>query len=208
MSFAERLDELVQRVSSGNKAAFARHVGVDPKSISDYLKGTSPTLDKLTAIATRCGVSLDWLALDHKTDNYKSPQPIWLEISRLSFKASGGRGSLVLDGEDGTFAILRTVLERIGVKQENARALTAQGTSMRPIIDDGDTMILDISLTEFAEGPVFAFTVGDEAYVKRLRRVPGRIMMVSDNPDFPPEPIPREEAFRIIGQVKWAERLL
>lgn len=160
------------------------------------------------AIALAGGVSLDWLAHGREKGNSPGEDEEWLELPMLAFRASGGRGALVFEGEGESFVMARRLLDRLGVRPEHARALVLEGDSMRPTIGDGDTVVLDLSSDRFIDGRIFAFTIGNEAYVKRLRRAPGRLLMVSDNPDFPPEPIPREEDFRIIGQVKWAERLL
>lgn len=166
-------------------------------------------MDKLVAIAAAGGVSIDWLVRGPKKGNNPFSSSSWIEIPLLAFKASGGTGSVVIQDDGGRFPILRSVLDRLGLREENARALVLSGESMLPTIGDGDTLVLDISRREIVEGKVYAFTIGDEAFIKRLRRSPGRIMMISDNSQaFPPEAIPPAEDFRIIGQVRWAERQL
>jgi phage repressor protein C with HTH and peptisase S24 domain len=59
------------------------------------------------------------------------------------------------------------------------------------------------------EGKIYVFSIGDEAYVKRLRRTAGAVVMISDNREmFPPEEVPQESALCIYGRVMWAGRSL
>lgn len=81
---------------------------------------------------------------------------------------------------------------------------------MTPTINDGDLAIVDIAASDLADGKIYVFSIGEDVFVKRLRREPGRILMVSDNADLYPQPevIPRHEPFSIFGRVKWAGRQL
>lgn len=82
---------------------------------------------------------------------------------------------------------------------------------MIPTIGDGDWMLIDVSDTQVVDGRIYVLTIGDDAYVKRLFRVPGGgLTMRSDNRELFPndQTIPPEEHVTIFARVKWTERQL
>ena len=105
----------------------------------------------------------------------------------------------------------RAILAHVGVAPQHARLMDASGESMKDTINDGDTLLVDISpaAAEIVEGKIYVFALGNEAYVKRLRRNGETVIMISDNRElFPPEPAPQHVQMRIFGRVKWAGRSL
>lgn len=132
-------------------------------------------------------------------------------LQKLAFRASAGTGTLVMDEAAEYVRFPRAILDHIGVKPQNARLMESSGDSMRPTIDDRDTMCVDVSSTDIVEGKVYVFTIGDQVYVKRLRRgARGQVFMMSDNRDLFPndEPVPADQTFTIHARVKWAGRSL
>jgi phage repressor protein C with HTH and peptisase S24 domain len=76
-----------------------------------------------------------------------------------------------------------------------------KGDSMEPTIRDGDLVLLDQSQRALTErDAMWAFTIGEEAAIKRLRRQGDRCQIFSDNPAVPPD----EQMLRdinIVGRV-------
>ena len=61
--FANRLNAVRIHHGIRSTSAFARFLGIPNNSMRSYLKGENdPTREKLVQIATKCGVSLQWLA--------------------------------------------------------------------------------------------------------------------------------------------------
>jgi phage repressor protein C with HTH and peptisase S24 domain len=51
------------------------------------------------------------------------------------------------------------------------------------------------------------FSLGNEAFVKRLSRSGGKVIMISDNRElFPPEEVPAHLDMRVYGRVVWSGR--
>ncbi len=115
-------------------------------------------------------------------------------------------------------AFRRSWLSRIGVAPANAvLARVAQGEtgeSMMPTICPGDMVLIDTSKREIPQrplnyksrkSPIYAFTTDDGARVKRIAQLEDAIILVSDNPDVPPEFIKRERwsEVNVIGKVVW-----
>lgn len=132
-------------------------------------------------------------------------------IQKLAFKVSAGSGNLVLDENAEYVRFPRAILQHAGVAPQHARLWEASGDSMKSTINDGDTLLVDVSpsATQIVEGKIFTFSVGDDAFVKRLRRLGNDTIMISDNRElFPEQTVPSDVPFRVFGRVRWAGRNL
>lgn len=209
MPFRERLQALVDSLSGGNVSRFAKFCGLSESNIRMWINGPSkPSLDKAIQIVKACGVSLDWLFLDQEPEVREEPNTTL--VARYSVKAPIESGVLVLSDNEGHEPVFRDLLMRLGLSEQQARFLRACGDSMLPTIADGDPLIVEASAGDIIDGRIYVFTIGDGAYVKRLRRGPGKLIMISDNPDWPTreEAIPPDEHFQLIGRVRWVGRTL
>lgn len=216
MSFASRLQQLVDERSGGNAAEFSRFCGVQDSSIRQYLKGTKPSLDNLIAIASATSTSMDWLATGRgqksSADTQDSSAKGKVLVPRLHLTASAGPGS-INDGQSEIDAIEipHWILSRLGLKAQNARILSASGLSMLPTIGDGDLLLVDVSKErrDPIDGLIYVLSIDDSLFVKRLRRSPGGWVLVSDNRAlYDEEPIPAGCSVEIHGQVMWVDRKL
>jgi len=69
-----------------------------------------------------------------------------------------------------------------GLKPDNCKALYVRGNSMNPGLEDGDTVLIDVSKTEVRDDEVYAVVYHGDLFIKRLFRVPGGgIELRSDN---------------------------
>jgi transcriptional regulator with XRE-family HTH domain len=76
-----------------------------------------------------------------------------------------------------------------------------RGDSMMPTIHSNDMVMIDRSQRTIAEpDAIWAYTVGDMGGIKRLRPRGGRIQILSDNPNVPPDEVAADE-MRIVGRV-------
>ncbi|BBF92402.1 hypothetical protein BLTE_10870 [Blastochloris tepida] len=118
---------------------------------------------------------------------------------------------MVLSQDHGSLAMPRHILERLILRPEHALALIAEGNSMAQTIGDGDLLLIDRSddgrRRPLASGSVYALTVDDEAFVKRIYREPGRLVLHSDS-GAPDIPVDDSRTVRIIGRVVWVGHAL
>lgn len=230
----ERLSEIAVRLraavkSAGGNAEVCRKTGIPKKTLGNYLSGkVEPTAIALGKIARACGVTTDWIVgggpddggLDQAGDRINpsgtsagdaiSGSEI-VTIRKLGFRASAGDGgTLVIDQSTTGAPFPQVILDRLGIRPAQARLLDAAGDSMRPTIEDGDPLLVDLGSTDIIEGKVYVFTIGDVVLVKRLRRRGSTLLMRSDNRDLYPdeEEVPTVEPVRIIGRVRWVGRSL
>lgn len=216
--FLRRLRQAME--GAGGRTAVSNRSGIPERSLARYLSGESePKRSTLGLLAITCGVSLDWLVLGDDLmarrvlDRHSARGEDTAAIRQLKFRASAGRGQLVIEDAPARVPFPRSILTKLYLTADRVRLLEATGDSMAPTIKDGDPLLVDIGADGIIDGKIYAFTIGDEAFVKRLRRVPGKpgkILIVSDNRDLYPEAVelPEGEDFRIIGRVRWVGRSL
>ena len=105
-------------------------------------------------------------------------------------------------------------LSHHGIVAAKATLARVKGNSMAPCILDGDLVLIDtreteIPVRELKRGklsPVYAFHQDGADRVKRIARPTADLVMIlSDNPDYPPEVVTgaRLKAMNIIGRVRW-----
>ena len=195
-----------------------------------YRSGTDIPITLVAALAAETEIPLTWIVtgkpMMRRPEHLESeevlgfneePAPLAgigaedVAIQKLAFKVAAGRGALILDEAADHIRFPRAILQHVGVQPQHARLMEAAGESMRATINDGDLMLVDVSpsATQIVEGKIYVFSIGDEAFVKRLRRTGKGVVMISDNREmFPPEEVPGEAAFKIFGRVMWAGRSL
>lgn len=205
----------------GNESphAFAQRSGIGDSTIRRYLLGSMPGLDNLLIIAEAANVTLDWLAAGkgpmRSTDQpqYLSPEggmPLgFVPVPKIEIRPSAGAGTLDLyeESEPDIFAFREEWLRRIGVSPKSARLMVAKGDSMRETINDGDLMIVDVSIREFIDEAIYVLVYGGLVRLKRLQLLhSGLLLLKSDNPRYQTEEVPLAEQPELIigGRVRWA----
>ncbi|WP_064746786.1 S24 family peptidase [Lysobacter antibioticus] len=72
------------------------------------------------------------------------------------------------------------------------KLLTGRGPSMRPMIDNGDVVMVDTEVNGFDGDAVYVINIGGETLIKMLQMRGDGLYVVSANPDYPAYRIERE----------------
>jgi transcriptional regulator with XRE-family HTH domain len=183
---------------------FAARTGLPHGTVSKYLNAGGsfgPRLDIVAKMAEGLGVTLDWLVFGR--GDGPSDQGL-VRVPRFDVQLAAGAGSW----NDGRLhledvPLTRSFLEQLGRQTSaNLAVLQARGDSMESTIADRGLMVIDQAVTQPFDD-VFAFVLAGEARVKRFRRLADGLMLISDNPAYPPETLRTTDMKRlqIIGQV-------
>ncbi|MER8964452.1 helix-turn-helix domain-containing protein [Mesorhizobium sp. M0808] len=214
-TFAQRLELALDGEKPGT---FAKRSGIGDSTIRKYLQGTIPLVDKAAELAAALNVSLEWLAaergpmrpgqLNSLVVTHGVPDG-FVPVPRIEIRPSAGAGSLDLyeESEPDIFAFREEWLRRIGVSPKFARLMVAKGDSMRETINDGDLMIVDVSIREFIDEAIYVLVYGGLVRLKRLQLLhSGLLLLKSDNPRYQTEEVPLAEQQELIigGRVRWA----
>lgn len=85
---------------------------------------------------------------------------------------------------------------------KNLCIVTGFGDSMRPMFNPGDPLIVDTGITSVEYDAVYFFRVGNEGFIKRLQRVPGKgLLAISENSAYRDWVIDETMDFEVFGRV-------
>lgn len=200
--FGERLKEIM---GSAGARAFARACGLSEGAIRSYLSGeTFPTLDRLAQIAHATKADPMWLAFGGQAQ----PDDEYAYVPLYDARCSAGNGawnerSRVLV----SLSFTRYSLRKKGLSPAELACLRVDGDSMLGLLDDGDTVMIDLRRNSLEGEGVYVVMLDDHLYAKRLQRqFDGSVLIISHNKEYQPMTVPKERLseLRIIGRVVWA----
>lgn len=230
---ADALKALGQRITKaisfgGGRLKVAQRTGIHVGTIDRYMAGkTEPSALKLASIADVCEVEIAWLLgqrghaeiLELIPTALADTPPARLDadfvpVPYVDVKASAGAGRLVLPGEGEADAIMMLKvawLRSIGVSPRHAQIITAVGDSMEETIRDGDLLLVDRGIDRVMDNGIYVVALAGLVLVKRLQvRFDGAITLISDNPKYPTETVPRDQtaSLQVEGRVRWFGRTI
>ena len=230
------MSTLATRLKSARKsanlsqAAVAERVGISQPSYQALESGKSGKSAYITQIADALNVDTSWLVtgqgdmqlsmLQSNIIPHFEPVSDWNERTPLTpdevevpfykeFAVACGYGTdgVAMQDEWRKLRISRRTIDRIGSHRDKVFATTADGDSMSPTINDGDTIWVDMSKQTIKDGKIFVFEYGGLFMCKRLYRLPNDgLRVISDNDDvYPQWEMTGDErtanGFRLIGWV-------
>lgn len=84
----------------------------------------------------------------------------------------------------------------------NLCIITGFGDSMKGMFNPGDPIVVDTGVNACKHDGVYFFRVGEEGFVKRLQRIPGKgIKVISVNPEYESWHITPDMDFAVLGKV-------
>jgi len=130
-------------------------------------------------------------------------------ITQINGNISAGGGLVPDDSSDMRLAFRRDWFKKKGDPQ-NMSLVKVSGDSMKPTLVSGDLVLIDHSRTTIAsQGGIYAISIDHEILIKRLQLLysGGKIMIISDNKQYPAQDIEAEKV-TINGKVIWYAREL
>lgn len=183
--------------------------------IRDIRAGRLPGIGKLEALFDLLGLEFYFGTVRDTGEGPQPPDPE--EFAQVPLhEAALAAGSGVDNGTEHVIdylAFRRDWLRKIGVVPNNAVLARACGDSMQPCIWDGDIVLIDRARVEVpirkpgtvtrSRSPIYAVLDEGRARLKRIERPEdGQVILLSDNPDYPPE-FAKIGSLSIIGKVLW-----
>jgi phage repressor protein C with HTH and peptisase S24 domain len=203
---------------------------IPPKRLHLILQGKSstPTKYEIHELATAIGVSYNWLLTgegrpEDKDDVGETAPPApapaaavdidaeYVLLPRYDVSAAAGRdGKVIVHSEQivDHIAFRRDwIRHRLRLDPDRVALVETCGDSMEPTIQDGDLLLLDLSMQEIHDNAIYAISMGGGVMVKRIQRIIAgdRIRIISDNPRYQSEDLSTDQVMdlRIIGKVAW-----
>lgn len=134
--------------------------------------------------------------------------PVLGEVS-----ASMGYGVTVCNEvQTAIYSISRQLAKDLGVSTSQTEMIFAQGDSMMPTIEGGDSLLVDHARKEIYDGKIYCVRIDGQLYAKRLQKIPpDTVVIVSDNPKYRSFEIDLRRCpdydFEVIGEIRWWGRV-
>jgi phage repressor protein C with HTH and peptisase S24 domain len=217
VDYTERL-RLALKQSGCSVQMLADGLGISYQAAKKALDGKTRafTASNNMKAAKLLGVSAEWLAtgegevkvertVSEILDGYRT-------IPQYDVAGAMGNGGLVLDEQPpGVIKawsvdeqwVRRNVPSNSGIG--NLCIVTGFGSSMQPMFNPGDPLLMDRGITECASDGVYFFRIGDHGWIKQLQRIPTAngvvIRAKSLNPSYDPFEITEGMDFHVLGKI-------
>lgn len=201
---SRRLKEIRRKYKNGelSQETFSAHLGISVNTYKSLEQGKLPlTIDKVNVLKEKMDINPIWL-LYGEGSMFLSDESISQDVLIPYYddiKASAGFGASNGDVQDPEYIHLPKSLttECCRTKTE---AIKCSGDSMSPFLKDGDVMFVDKSKVELKDGDIYVVRFGEDLFVKRLFRIPGKLIARSDNSLYPEFDL-LVDSFEILGKV-------
>lgn len=219
-AFRVALERHMERLGHGAQKDLARIAGCSPQYVNDIIKGrSSGSIATRQRIAEALGLTYDEMLESGRRELHGPVEPgepksvvcrdtEFMTVPMVRARLSGGDGSFVTDADVlGYYAFRSDFLQRKG--QAKAMVLfQVAGHSMSPVLENGDTVMVDQSQNEVIAGHIYAVGIEDTVVVKRIEIAPGMMLLKSENPEYGTRELPLHENanVRVIGRVVWSAR--
>lgn len=160
------------------------------KKILDGMKKVKVTK---TMMAKMSDGTLEWVLKNLYVDTNTITVPYYQDINISA--GAGGHNDGRLSYEN-----IELPLDYPTFGYKNLEAVKIQGESMSPTFKNGSVIFLSRNVQSVIDGAPYVFRVGSEVFFKRLFKIPGKLIVKSDNPEFP-EWSTTAEDIEIVGQV-------
>jgi phage repressor protein C with HTH and peptisase S24 domain len=214
----ERLRARIRQLGM-NVADVASLAGVNRSFLYDIIRGRSqtPNLERLKSVAAAVKVDVEWLLhgqgdVQGETPLDEGAQSDFIGIAYVNARPSMGGGSILDEeakpGRD--FHFRRSwIKDRLKAAPSMLRVMQVEGDSMKPTLEDGDTVLVDMSQKIPQPPGIFVLHDGLGLVAKRLEHVPmsdpPRVQIISDNTRYPPYDCLADEV-NIVGRIRWYGR--
>ena len=215
-SFSAFFERLTTATDIKNQSALARVLGVGRAAVSLAKKKNSVPPRWILDLAVRYNLNTRWLERGEGEPLYTEPESgsggyvdgDFVHIPKVAARLSAGGGSFETYGEVERFYSFRSDWLCAKGDPKNMVLMSVVGNSMEPEIHAGDMVMVDQSKIDIYAGGIYAVGVEDTVLVKRVERLPGQLVLHSDNKDYDPVYLQGDELLnvRIIGKVLWASR--
>ena len=217
-----RLKELI---GDNSVRSFGERIDASEGGIRKWLNNISmPSFDKIVRIARECNVTLEWLATGkepkHPSDQILNDSPhtsVTVEIEEFNeeyvlipgyqISVSLGHGAINDDTPvKRQLAFRRNWLRFRKLSAGDLAVVFAHGDSMEPTINNGNTILVDMSDKKLKDGSIYVLRFGEYLYAKRLQqRFDGSVCLISDNKEYDDQIVKSDELdqLAIIGKVVW-----
>ncbi|TSK09225.1 MAG: helix-turn-helix transcriptional regulator [Geobacter sp.] len=130
----------------------------------------------------------------------------YVQVPRYEIAASAGGGAMVHSEQIVDHLAFKAdwLKVSLGLSPRHVAVISVIGDSMEPYLDDGDLILVDLSVTHIENNAIYVLQFGDSLLVKRVQvKLDGEVIVKSDNPRYEPEAFHGDSAerLRVVGRM-------
>lgn len=206
------IQDTLQTLTNQNKITFsaiAKALGTGRSNISLRAKNNS----ELTPVELSRIEKYFRVNLSNKLNNNLAEDFEEIPVRGDVYASMGGGITVYNEERTGVYRISKELARDLGVKVANTEMIVARGDSMSPTIEDGDSLLIDMSKKEIYDGKLYCVRINGQLYAKRLQLIPPcKIKVISDNKDkYDPFYVNTTDEltydFCVIGEIRWWGRV-
>lgn len=213
---SERLEQVLQEKNL-QRNELAEMVGVTAQAVTNWIKRGQISPRSARIISDKLGYSVNWLLgaefekqntdiapIDDSADY--SDTHIAIELYDIKLSAGNGRVVEWIPRKSDEPLLFRDAwFKQKRLYPENCKAMYVRGHSMDPVLNDWDTVIVDITDIDIIDGEIYALIYSNNFYIKQVVRTGKGVQLISFNPDYEPIDIMNDdlEDLHIIGRKVW-----
>jgi phage repressor protein C with HTH and peptisase S24 domain len=210
-----KIDALMKRILDttgiSSQSELARELEINRSGIT-HARNNNKIPDKwVVKLYKKFGLNPQWIesGIGNVFINSLSNNDVEFKyIPKVAARLSAGTGSFESEENITDYLSFQTKWLAGKGAANSMVAMEVFGQSMEPAIKEGDTVLIDQSQNSIIAGAIYAVGVEDTILVKRLEKHPDKLVLSSDNKEYEPIYIEREETdkVRIIGKIIWSCR--
>ncbi len=165
----------------------------------------------ITKISEKMSLTPEWIKTGNGEkyfDDFSNKNNSFEVIPKVMAHLSAGDGSFDVDQNISEYYSFQKAWLRSKGNPHNMVLVDISGNSMEPELKDGDTVLVDRSKNEILAGAIYAIGVEDTVLIKRIEKLPDKLVLISDNAKYSPTFITGDDInrVRILGKVIWVCR--
>ena len=202
-------ERVAQATGIENQQELASLLNVNRSAVTQAKTKNSIPDKWILSLVRSHGLNPEWLiaGAGARTLSRDEQQEMVL-VPRVQARLSAGGGSFEVGAQVRDRTPFRyDWLKRKG-NPDSMVLMDIMGNSMEPELKEGDTALIDQSRKEIIAHAIYAVGLEDTVLVKRVEKRPGKLLLLSDNPQYAPISLQGDEldTVRILGKVIWVGR--
>lgn len=183
-------------------------LGVRGSAISQAKKRKVIPRTWITEISEKMNLTPKWIKTGNGEKYFDKPDDnnhSFEIVPKVKARLSAGDGSFDVDQKIAEYYSFQKLWLRKKGNPKNMVLMDIAGNSMEPELKDGDTVLIDRSKSEILAGAIYAVGVEDTVLVKRVEKLPDKLVLISDNEKYSPTYITGDDInrVRVLGKVIW-----
>lgn len=209
-SFFRKISEAIG-ITSQKDLAIA--LGIHSSAISQAKRRDSIPQNWIAQLSIKFDLNPEWIEFGVGQKHLKNLHGSATDfdvIRKVKARLSAGGGSFEVSPEiEGYYSFQKEWLKKKG-NASNMVLMDIFGNSMEPELRDRDTVLIDQSRKEILAGAIYAIGIDDTVMVKRVEKLPDKLVLLSENKDYSTIVLQGDEIrnVRILGKVIWICREL